>query len=75
MFSILRYVISHARFFVRDQRGITTIEYGILAAGLAIIITALVDKDGTFYTALENIFSNVLDNMPQGEDSSSSPNP
>jgi pilus assembly protein Flp/PilA len=77
MFSILRYVISHGRYFasrfVSDQRGITTIEYGILAAGLAIIITVLVQDGGEFDRALEKIFTNILGNLPSSGDSNTTP--
>jgi pilus assembly protein Flp/PilA len=75
MFSILRFVIQRSSYFTsrffRDQRGITTIEYGILAAGLAIIITAFVAENGPFHDALTGIFDKVLGNMNISESDSS----
>lgn len=38
--------IERIRLFIRSRRGVTAIEYGILAAGVAIVIGALVSSDG-----------------------------
>ncbi len=57
-------IISSLRHFLRSERGVTAIEYGILAAGLAVIIGTLVSKGGTFSTALDQIFTNIIGNLP-----------
>jgi pilus assembly protein Flp/PilA len=49
----------------RDESGVTSIEYGILAAGVAVVIGALVASDGTFATTLDKLFQNILDQLPQ----------
>jgi pilus assembly protein Flp/PilA len=76
MFSVLRYVFNYIQTvkpgFLNDERGVTTIEYGILAAGLAIIIAVLVSKDGIFSTTLSSVFNNILDQLPQGSEGSDS---
>ena len=36
--------IERIRLFIRSRRGVTAIEYGILAAGVAIVIGALVSS-------------------------------
>ena len=48
-----------------DERGVTSIEYGILAAGVAVLIGALVATDGTFSTTINQLFQNILDQLPQ----------
>jgi pilus assembly protein Flp/PilA len=42
--------------FVRDQRGATAIEYGLIAAGIAVAIIAVVNSLGG---QLENTYSSV----------------
>ena len=42
--------IERIRLFIRSRRGVTAIEYGILAAGVAIVIGALVSSDGPLAT-------------------------
>ena len=44
--------IERIRLFIRSRRGVTAIEYGILAAGVAIVIGALVSSDGPLATAM-----------------------
>ena len=51
--------------FLRDESGVTAIEYGILAAGVAVVIGALVSSDGTFSNTLDSLFDNILDQLPQ----------
>lgn len=50
---------------VKNERGVTSIEYGILAAGLAVAIGALVSSDGAFTKAINDIFSNVINAVPK----------
>jgi pilus assembly protein Flp/PilA len=42
--------------FVRDDSGATAIEYGLIAAGIAVVIIAAVDSIGT---ALNTTFGSV----------------
>ena len=51
--------------FMQDESGVTAIEYGILAAGVAVVIGALVSSDGTFSKTLDSLFDNILDQQPQ----------
>jgi pilus assembly protein Flp/PilA len=64
--------MSHPRaitgFFRRlatEETGITSIEYGILAAGVAVVVGALVSSDGAFSTTINELFQRVLDQLPQ----------
>jgi pilus assembly protein Flp/PilA len=50
---------------LRDRRGVTSIEYGILAAGVAVLIGALVASDGTFSTTINDLFQGILEQLPQ----------
>ncbi|WP_034301096.1 Flp family type IVb pilin [Herbaspirillum sp. RV1423] len=59
-------LILFLRRFLCDQRGVTAIEYGILAAGLAVVIGTLVSTDGAFSKAITEIFKNIVSNLPQG---------
>ena len=74
MFTIIRECVRGARYLlsslVRDERGVTTIEYGILAAGLALIIAALVSDNGAFHKALTEIFDHILNQLPQSDSGS-----
>ena len=49
----------------KDESGITSIEYGILAAGVAVVVGALMASDGAFSTTIEQLFQRVLDQLPQ----------
>ncbi|VVE38506.1 pilus assembly protein [Pandoraea cepalis] len=42
------------RLFARDERGVTALEYGILAAIVAVLI------GGTVYTKLSDVFDSVF---------------
>jgi len=48
------------RHFLRDERGATAIEYGLIVAGIAIAIIAVVNSLGG---DLQNTFSEVSDNL------------
>lgn len=50
---------------VKNERGVTSIEYGIVAAGLAVAIGALVSSDGAFTKAINDIFNNVINAVPK----------
>ncbi len=62
---ILRCFCISVRALAGDERGVTSIEYGILAAGIAVLIGALVTSDGTFSTTINQLFQNILDQLPQ----------
>ncbi|NJL07723.1 MAG: Flp family type IVb pilin [Methylacidiphilales bacterium] len=46
--------------FVKDESGATAIEYGLIAAGIAVVIIATVQLVGTNLTAT---FQNIADNL------------
>lgn len=56
--------IERIRLFIRSRRGVTAIEYGILAAGVAIVIGALVSSDGPLATAISDPFKGIVDHLP-----------
>ena len=51
------------RSFLRDESGVTTIEYGILAAAMAAPIGAIFGGDGIFVKALNEKFSAIADQI------------
>ena len=46
--------------FIKDDRGVTAIEYGLIAAGIAVAIIATVDTVGTKLNATFTSVSNAL---------------
>ncbi|WP_425907554.1 Flp family type IVb pilin [Nitrobacter sp. TKz-YC02] len=46
--------------FLKDESGATAIEYGLIAAGIAVVIIAAVNALGT---KLNTTFTNVTSNM------------
>jgi pilus assembly protein Flp/PilA len=52
--------MSIVRRFLRDQRGATAIEYGLIAAGVAVAIIAVVNSLGG---ELENTYSTVSSDL------------
>lgn len=46
--------------FVADESGATAIEYGLIAAGIAVVIITAVNSLGT---TLKGVFSNVKSNI------------
>ena len=57
-------LMNRFRLFFRSKRGVTAIEYGILAAGVAIVIGALVSSDGPLANAINELFRNIVDHLP-----------
>ena len=49
--------------FLSDERGVTAIEYGILAAAMAAAIGVIFGSDGVFVTALKDRFSSIADQI------------
>jgi pilus assembly protein Flp/PilA len=45
--------------FVKDESGATAIEYGLIAAGLAVIIIAIFGNGGTVNNLLNDLFNKV----------------
>lgn len=43
----------------KDERGVTAIEYGLIAAAMAVMLLAIFDGSGTFVTAIKNVFSSI----------------
>ncbi|HKX41604.1 MAG TPA: Flp family type IVb pilin [Burkholderiaceae bacterium] len=53
--------------FVRDEEGVTAIEYGLIAALIAVVIIASVTFVGTRLEAVFNFIANALQNaIPAG---------
>ena len=46
--------------FMRDQSGATAIEYGLIAAGISVVIIGVVNSLGT---TLSNTFTNVSNQL------------
>ena len=64
---LVQYVLTFGKLLKQDQRGVTAIEYGILAAGVAVLIGSLVASDGTLSQTLSSVFQNILNQLPQAE--------
>ena len=64
---LVQYVLTFGKLLKQDQRGVTAIEYGILAAGVAVLIGSLVASAGTFSQTLSSVFQNILNQLPQAE--------
>jgi len=48
------------RLFVREESGATAIEYGLIAAGIAVVIIAAVQLTGTNLTTTFNSVANAV---------------
>lgn len=53
-------IVHSIRQFVRDEEGVTAIEYGLIAALIAVVIIGSVTLVGT---SLENVFTAVSTNL------------
>jgi pilus assembly protein Flp/PilA len=50
--------------FIKNQSGATAIEYGLIAAGLAVIIVAIFGTTtGPVYMLMDTLFSNVAESV------------
>lgn len=57
---MLTYLSVHASHLLRNRRGATAIEYGLIAAGIAVAIIAVVNTLGEDLTAVfENISTQI----------------
>ena len=54
---------SRAGDFIRKQDGVTALEYAIVAAGVASVVLMIFKSDGSFGTALNNVFGNISDKI------------
>jgi pilus assembly protein Flp/PilA len=45
--------------FAKDESGATAIEYGLIAAGLAVVIITVFSSGGKFGTTLNTLFDKV----------------
>ena len=52
--------MKHLQRFIKDEAGATAIEYGLIAAGIAVVIITAVKTVGT---NLSTVFQNVADNV------------
>lgn len=50
------YITEALRNFKNDQRGVTAVEYAIVAAGVGGVVAVAFGEKGTFSTMLNNIF-------------------
>ena len=51
---------------LKSQRGVTAIEYGVMAAGLALALSLLFSSDSSFIEGLKNAFKGIADKMNVG---------
>lgn len=56
-------MFSSLRQFFRDERGVTAIEYGILAAAMAAAVGVIFGSDGAFVTALREKFKTIASDI------------
>lgn len=49
--------------FLKDDSGVTAIEYGILAASMAAAIGLIFGSDGVFITALKDRFQSIANQI------------
>jgi pilus assembly protein Flp/PilA len=50
--------------FIRDERGATAIEYGIIAGLMAVILTAIFASNGVVANALTSMFTHIASLLP-----------
>lgn len=49
--------------FLKDESGVTAIEYGILAAAMAAAVGYIFSSDGAFITALRDKFQQIANDI------------
>jgi pilus assembly protein Flp/PilA len=49
--------------FVKDESGATAIEYGLIAAGLAVVVIAIFGDGGKVNDVLTDLFDKVLEKV------------
>ena len=58
-------LISRIQQFLRDESGVTAIEYGILAAAMAAAVGVIFGSDGVFITALREKFQDIAQDITE----------
>lgn len=61
---VMRGLVNRLRRLGSDRRGVTTLEYGILAAGVAVVIGIILSDDGVFYQTIQTLFDRITDALP-----------
>jgi pilus assembly protein Flp/PilA len=61
----MKFFIKQLNSFLRDESGVTAIEYGILAASMAAAVSVIFGSDGEFITALRSKFSSIASDITQ----------
>jgi len=51
--------VERARNFLKDERGVTAVEYAIVLAGVAAVVAVIFGKGGTVQQLLTGIFKTV----------------
>ncbi|HSU24240.1 Flp family type IVb pilin [Staphylococcus epidermidis] len=51
--------------FIRDERGATAIEYGIIAGMMAVVLVAIFGNSGTLTNGLKNTFLFIAAQLPK----------
>lgn len=54
---------SRIKQFLKDESGVTAIEYGILAAAMAAAVAVIFGSDGAFISALRGKFQTIADDI------------
>ncbi|WP_394152139.1 Flp family type IVb pilin [Vibrio maritimus] len=49
--------------FKNDERGVTAIEYGLIAAAMAAALSVIFGDTGTLMTALKGLFSGIAGDL------------
>lgn len=52
-----------AKKFVKNEQGVTAIEYAIVAAGVATVMLVIFKSDGPVATMLDDVFNNLKDRI------------
>ena len=65
---MLAYTITWLKSFAKDEKGVTAIEYGLIAALIAVVIIAAVTLVGT---ELQTTFTAISDNLSTANSSGS----
>jgi len=51
--------------FIRDEKGATAIEYGVIAGLMAVVLVAIFGPTGTLHGALVATFTKIASILPQ----------
>ncbi len=56
-------ILHSVKQFLRDETGVTAIEYGILAAAMAAAVGYIFSSDGAFISALRDKFGQIANDI------------